>query len=159
MKNIKSDRFPIRRCLYCQGQGEENLFVLSDRWDNNPELDSKSIVGTLVSRDRDVYEILHDDSSPKLGAPECFQLIAKRLSKLDKIKRLRAETGAPLMPTKILLDDHSYDDAKKIIMEVQEEVKGQGIEDWLSGQLGSIPFWKRQIATAGRPRLATKEAK
>jgi len=158
MIEIKADRFPIRRCVYCKGQGEESLFILSDRWDNNPELDSENIDGTLVSIGDDIFEILYDDSSVKLGAPECFQLMAKRLSKVDKIKRLRAETGAPLMPTKILLDDHSYDDAKKIIMEVQEEIKGRGgVEDWLDGELSSMPFWKRQIVTSGRPRLAVGE--
>ncbi len=153
-----ADIFPIRRCIYCKGQGEENIVILSDRWDNHPELDPKNIVGMVVSVKGDMFEILFDDSSVGLGAPKCFQLAAKRLSKADKVKRLRGETGAPLMPTKVLLDNHSYDDAKRIIMDVQKEVKDRGVEDWTIEELGSQPFWKRQMINADRPRLAAGES-
>lgn len=79
MIEIKADRFMMRRCVYCRGQGDENMFILSDRWDNNPELDPENIVGSTVSRNGELYEVVADDSSHGLGAPMCFQLVTKRL--------------------------------------------------------------------------------
>lgn len=117
MIEIKADRFPVHRCIYCKGQGEENIFVLSDRWDKNPELDPKNIVGELVSKDDEVFEILSDNSSPGLGAPICFQLMARRLTLVDKIKRLRAETEAGLRDAKMFLDSYGYNEDKEMLIE------------------------------------------
>lgn len=119
------DRFPIHRCIYCKDQGEENMFILSGRWDKNPKLDPENIIGTTVTiiigttvtMDGDMFEILYDDSSPKLGAPTCFQLVAKRLTRIDKIKRLRKETGAGLYFAKTFLEEHGYAKAKQMLQE------------------------------------------
>ena len=75
---IKADKLLIHRCVYCKdGSKEENMFTLNGRWDNNPDLDSHNIVGSTVVKDGEEFEIIFDDSSPKLGAPYCFLLIAK----------------------------------------------------------------------------------
>ncbi len=131
MIEIKADRFPIHRCIYCKGEGEENIFILSDRWDKNPDLDSKNIVGELVSMSDEVFEILSDDSSPGLGAPICFQLAARRLTLLDKLKRLRAETGAGLMDVKVSLDSYGYDEAKEMLMEKVRRQKSKNRDELL----------------------------
>lgn len=131
MIEIKADQFPIRRCIYCKDQGEENIFILSDRWDKNLDLDSKNIVGELVSMNNEVFEILSNDSSLGLGAPICFQLVARRLTLIDKIKRLRTETEAGLRDTKMFLDSYGYDEAKEMLI---EEVRNQKSRILVAGE-------------------------
>ncbi len=91
MQEIKAnDVFTIHRCIYCKQHGSgEYLCILSGRWDENPELDPKTVVGSTVSRNGKLFKIRSDDSSPKLGAPIVFQLVAERLDLSGDVKEIR----------------------------------------------------------------------
>ncbi len=65
--------------------------------------------------------------------------------RIRDIKRLWHEMGAEMRTAELILDDYSYDDAKKMIFDLQEEIEKRGPGGWTDDELVSLPVWKRDI--------------
>ena len=78
---IVDDVWPVRRCAYCR-PGKEDMYALLGKWEDNNDISFAQIKGKELEvqskyKKYGLHRILHDDSSPKLGAPKCFMLVSR----------------------------------------------------------------------------------
>ena len=82
---VIGDKFKVRRCAYCR-PGEENLYDLMGRWDENLSVNFQDLIGSeckvrlkFEENEFGRFKIIADESSPKLCGSNCFMLAAELL--------------------------------------------------------------------------------
>lgn len=82
------DSWILHRCIYCKGQGSEDIFALIGGWDENRHIADKSLFkigAVIIVTDRhDVlkgnFEIIRDESPTyTLSGRLCFTFVARKL--------------------------------------------------------------------------------
>ena len=79
------DNVRVRRCAYCR-PGEENLYELFGRWDENLSVNFQDLIGSeckvrLKYEECELgrFKIIAEETSPKLCGSNCFMLAAELL--------------------------------------------------------------------------------
>lgn len=83
------DFWALHRCIYCKGQGEENIFALIGGWDENKHIADRSLFkagSVIMVTDRHNvplgnFEIIRDESPAYTSSGRlCFTFVARRKS-------------------------------------------------------------------------------